>query len=258
MLVASLFGCATPNRPVELPSTDTFDREQLKIHSDIQLPRRHRLLDDLTARRRDIAERLLLPMSDEPINVYLFDDEERFRKYLRQNYPSFPDRRAFFVKSDTDLKVFAHWGDFVAEDLRHEVTHGYLHSVIPSLPLWLDEGLAEYFEVPRGRNGFHRDHIIYLTGLARSNDWEPDLQRLESLTDPRELSQRDYAESWLWVHYLMETQPALRRLIQDQLARLRMTGDAKDLSLYVSEFAEDPSTELMAHLVTLADTLSQE
>ncbi|MGI9519223.1 MAG: hypothetical protein ACR2NP_19380 [Pirellulaceae bacterium] len=243
---------------MELPSADTFDREQLRIHSDFQLPRQHRLLGDLTARRRDIAERLLLPMSDEPINVYLFDDEKRFRKYLKQNYPLFPERRAFFVKNDTDLKVFAHWGEFVGEDLRHEVTHGYLHSVIPSLPLWLDEGLAEYFELPRGRNGFHRDHIFFLTGKARSSQWQPDLKRLELLTDPRALTQQDYAESWLWVHYLMETRPELRKLLQDQLARLRMTGEANPLSAYLSEMSEDSDSELIDHLTALAQQIKDE
>ncbi|GIT30210.1 MAG: hypothetical protein Ct9H300mP1_22560 [Planctomycetaceae bacterium] len=33
------------------------------------------------------------------------------------------------------------------EDLRHEFTHGVLHSSLKRVPLWLDEGLAEYFEV---------------------------------------------------------------------------------------------------------------
>ena len=56
----------------------------------------------------------------------------------------------------------------------------------------------------------------------------------------------------------METQPALRRLVQDQLARLRMAGNAKQLSNYIGEFAEDPSAELIAHLATLVDTLSNE
>ena len=53
-------------------------------------------------------------------------------------------RRAFFVETDTQLSVYAQWGDRVAEDLRHEVTHGYLHAVVPNVPLWIDEGLAEF------------------------------------------------------------------------------------------------------------------
>ncbi len=165
---------------------------------------------------------------------------------------------SFFVKNDTELKVFAHWGDFVGEDLRHEVTHGYLHAVVPEIPLWLDEGLAEYFEVPRGRNGFHRDHIFFLTQQARSDEWRPNLQRLEALTDAAGLTQADYAESWLWVHYMLETRPELRKLLQDQLARLRMTGETRALSEYLSELADDPASELVGHLAELGKQLKDE
>lgn len=231
-----------------MPSHDQFDREQLRIFSDFRLPRRHRLLDELTARRRDIAERLLLPMSDEPINVYLFDDEKRFTRYLKQNHPLFPNRRAFFVKNDTDLKVYAHWGDHVGEDLRHEVTHGYLHSVVPNIPLWLDEGLAEYFELPRGSNGVHHQHIYHLTEVARREDWTPSLRRLEQLNNAAEMTQLDYAESWLWVHYLMESHPDGRKLLQDQLARLRMTGDTESLSEHLDIHEAEP---VVTHLADL-------
>jgi hypothetical protein len=257
-MIVTLAGCAGWQTRVELPSQDQFTREQLQIFSDVSLPRRHRLLDDLTARRRDIADRLLLPVSDEPILVYLFDSQRRFRKYLSQNHPGFPDRRAFFLKNDTELKVVAYWGEHVAEDLRHEVTHGYLHSVVPHIPLWLDEGLAEYFELPRGSDGFHRQHIWFLTDHARRDQWTPSLTRLESLDDARQLTQLDYAESWLWVHYLMETRPGYRKLLQDQLARYRMTGDARPLSEYLHDMAGDEVDEVLGHLAELARTMEAE
>jgi hypothetical protein len=246
-------GClAARHKQVDLPSVDRFEREQLRIFSDIRLPRRHRLLDELAARRRDIADRLLLPMSDEPINVYVFDNEERFAEYMQLNHPGFPRRRALFVKNDTDLRVFAHWGAQVGDDLRHEVTHGYLHSVVPAIPLWMDEGLAEYFELPRGQNGFHRQHIACLVAAAKSDNWVPDLKRLESLRDPAAMTQLDYAESWLWVHYLLETTPDRRKVIQDQLARLRMTGEADSLSSHFESIDPNLSSGVIDHLAQLA------
>lgn len=249
--LANVCGCAGLSPRVALPSNDQFEREQLRIFSDFRLPRRHRLLDELTARRRDIAERLLLPVSDEPINIYLFDNEKRFQKYLKQNFPLFPQRRAFFVKSDTNLRVFAHWGEHVGDDLRHEVTHGYLHSVIPNLPLWLDEGLAEYFELPRGSNGLHHQHIYHLTEMARQQNWQPSLTRLESLTNAAEMSQLEYAESWLWVHYMLESDMETRKALQDQLARFRMTGDAEPLSHHLAELIEDGEQAVIDHLERL-------
>lgn len=257
-ILVCVTGCAGFGGRVELPTEKQFDREQLKVYSDIKLPNNHRLLQDLSARRRDIANILLLPMSDEPINVFLFKDEKRYQRYLKQNHPQFPERRAFFVKNDTELKVFAHWGEFVAEDLRHEVTHGYLHATVPNISLWLDEGLAEYFEVPRGDRGFHRQHIYFLTQHARANEWNPSLRRLESLEDPTRMTQLDYAESWLWVHYLLETKPEYRKLLQDQLARDRMTGKPQPLSHYLHELVGDEQDEVIGHLVELSHTMKKE
>ena len=74
---------------------------------------------------------MALPRSDEPIHVYLFENPERFQGFMRLHYPKFPDRRAFFVKTDTQLTVYAQWGDRMAEDLRHEVTHAYVHAAAP-------------------------------------------------------------------------------------------------------------------------------
>ena len=140
-------GCATDHTRVALPVQELVVRDQLVVHSDFHVPKRHRLLDELTARRHDISELLNLPTSDEPINIYLFKKGDEFREYMKREHPKFPDRRAFFLKNDTTLTVLAYWGDRVGEDLRHEVTHGYLHSVVPNLPLWLDEGIAEYLSL---------------------------------------------------------------------------------------------------------------
>ena len=46
------------------------------------------------------------------------------------------------------------------------MAHGYLHSAFPSIPLWLDEGLAEYFETPRGDAGLNGRHVA-LSELLR-------------------------------------------------------------------------------------------
>ena len=73
----------------------------------------------------------------------------------------------------------------MAEDLRHEVAHGYLHAVVPNLPLWLDEGLAEYFEVPRGLDGVNRPHVDRACRRAWPTTGGPNLARLEQLRDDR-------------------------------------------------------------------------
>ncbi len=230
-----VLGCSTVWRPrTTLPLRNATNRGQLVIHSNTELPEHHRLLDELVVQRGDVSQQLGLPTSDEPIHVYLFDSSDRFSAFMRLHYPDFPSRRAFFVESDTRLAVYAHWGDRVAEDLRHEVSHGYLHAVAPNIPLWIDEGLAEYFEVPRGSAGVNRPHVEAL--MKRLNGgWRPDIARLESLVSAGEMQQLDYAESWGWAHWMLKTTPQRRDLLRNFLLDVRRgVAPCDPLSLRIS------------------------
>ncbi len=252
--VALIAGSCTQLRNVRLtlPEKHSLVREQLVIHSDFPLAAQHRLLEELTARRFDLSRRLRLPASNEPIHVYLFRDGDRFHSFMRLHHPEFPERRAFFVETDTRLIVYAHWGDRVAEDLRHEVTHGYLHSVVPHLPVWLDEGLAEYFEVPRGRDGLNRPHLDWLLARLERDQWRPDLRRLEQLQSTFEMTQDDYAECWAWVHFLLHSRPEHSELFHRYLGELRREGSAVRLSLRIDRMLDRPATDLTEHVRDLA------
>jgi hypothetical protein len=77
-----------------------------------------------------------------------------------------------------------------------------LHGSFGDLPLWLDEGLAEYFESDLARPDANRERIDHIaTDLAAG--WSPSLDRLETISDIREMSPRDYREAWSWVHLLL-------------------------------------------------------
>lgn len=235
------------------PSDHVVFRDQLVVHSDFPLPAQHRLLEELTARRGDLSRLLGLPPGGEPVHVHLFEDADRFAEFMRLYYPQFPSRRAFFVQTDTRLEVYAHWGDRVAEDLRHEVTHAYLHSLVPNVPLWLDEGIAEYFEVSRGRRGLNRPHLENLLARLRQDQWHPDLQRLERLDRPFEMTLDDYAESWAWVHFLLEADFRHRQLLCDYLADLRQFGSARPVGLRLHEAIGRPEQAVVDHVRGLVE-----
>ena len=171
-LVALLFGCAeqTPWRNgsarLATPNRYQLARDCLDIHSDIPLQDHAALVEDLLARREDLRVQLELPLDNEPILVYLFDGRAAFERFMGQCFPGLPPRRAYFLDNDTQPTVYAEWGPQVDEDLRHEMTHGYLHAVLPHLPLWLDEGLAEYYETPRGARGYNAEHVQWLRPRA--------------------------------------------------------------------------------------------
>ena len=248
-------GCTSlSSRPSALPLKHTLVLDPLVVYSDFALPPHHRLLEELVLERNELLAKLQLPKSEELLNVYLFDNEERFREFIRQYYPGFPQRRAFFVESDTRLAVYAQWGDRVAEDLRHEVAHGYLHSVVPNLPLWLDEGLAEYAEVPRGHAGLNRPHLTLLLDKLASFGWKPDLSRLERLISASEMTQLDYAEAWAWTHWLMESDSARRQIVQGYLEELRKGEVVPPFSVRLHGWFAQPEPLLISHLRTLASS----
>lgn len=246
-----LAGCAYFRSGPALPSSLVV-REQLVIHSDFKLPQKHRLLEELLAIRGDLVSTLDIPVSDEPIHLYLFHEAETYQAFIKSEFPGLPNRRAFFVEGDTSLTVFAHWGDRVAEDLRHEVAHGYLHAVTPNLPLWLDEGLAECFEVPRGSDGYNADHAVKLLDLIETASWRPDLLRLERLSTISDMAQKDYAEAWLWVHFLLHTSRERQVLLQHHLALLRENGQSPPLSEAIWQMSPTVDDELIAYLRMIA------
>jgi hypothetical protein len=257
--VLSCVGCAMLHSAPPLPVRYSVPRgPQLVVNSDFKLPDDSRLLAELEQLRDRISRALELPVSEQPIQVYLFKDDVAYRRFLKQHFPDFPNRRAFFVRRKGELAVYAHYSDRVAEDLRHEVSHGYMHSVLDRVPLWLDEGLAEYFEMSPEARGIHAQHIEELAGaLAPSgapNSWTPDLSRLESLAGAASLQQVDYAESWAWVHWLLETTPQRREALQDYLRTIRKGGNPPQLSEWLFEHDIDfDRARLIEHLHTLSN-----
>ncbi len=239
----------------ELPDRAQIEAGQLVIHSDFPLAEQHRIVRELESLRADVSQQLGLPISDEPVHLYLFETKDRYDAFAARHFPGFPARRAFFVETDTTLAVFAVWQDRIAEDLRHETTHGYVHAVVPTVPLWLDEGIAEYFELPRSEQGVHPAHVAHLCGRLIEGTWRPDLERMEALASAGELSQDHYAEAWCWTHWLLHTTPQRRRILQEYLADLRRDGRTAPLPARL-RYAESGSTDLAAevrvHLESLA------
>lgn len=238
----------------ELPARSEVVAGQLVIHADFPIAGQHRLVRELDGLRIDVSQELGLPISDEPVHLYLFETTERYDAFVASRFPSFPARRAFFVETDTTLSVFAAWQDRIAEDLRHETTHGYVHAVVPAVPLWLDEGIAEYFETPRSDQGLHRGHIAILSGRLLEGTWQPDIERLEALAVAGDMSQDHYAEAWCWVHWLLRTTPERRAVLQNYLADVRRDPKTPPLSRWLRH--EQPGTDLTAavkqHLADLS------
>jgi hypothetical protein len=198
---------------------------------------------------RDIEVNLGIRVRDEEpaVQVYILNDRDSFTHFLKFYYPQLPPRRAFFLAQGPQRVVYTFMGDRLEEDLRHEATHALLHVAVGDLPLWLDEGLAEYFEGPEalyGRNPEHLDRLPH----DRSAGWRPDLGRLESLKVVSQMTPRDYRESWAWVHYLLNHSATTKAALLGYLADFHTNSATRSLSERVAVLDADASASLFTHI----------
>ena len=256
LLLLSIYAAAAGCQSVPLVApVHSFEhrisRDQLILHSDFSLEKETRLIEELNDQRQWLTSRLRLAATEVPIHVHLFDSEVDYLKFMHHRFPTFASRRAIFVEAGDRLAVYAHRGDHLADDLRHELSHGYLHAAIPHLPLWLDEGLAEYFEVGSARGGLNSTHVRYLRQQQIIDDWTPSLARLEQLDLGNEMTQADYAEAWVWVHFLLESEHDLANVLLDYLADLRQGGAGALLSTRLHQRLAAPELAVVEHLQNL-------
>jgi len=184
-------------------------------------------------------------LDDDPVEIYVLDDRNAFAHFLKFYYPELPPRRAFFLAQGSQRVVYTYSSPRLEEDLRHEATHALLHGSFGDLPLWLDEGLAEYFETDLMQPGAEKERVEHIVhDLAEG--WSPCLRRLESLTDIREMTPRDYREAWAWVHLFLNESQSEKTLLLTSLAESNRTADTLHL-------AEKGATNdrLLAHITAL-------
>lgn len=239
----SLFFKEEPPTPTALTS---LVRDDLIIHSDFELSPRDPLWDELRRLKNQLASQLELPASEEIVHIYLYQSQADYEQLAQRYFPGAPRRRAFYVESPTRRNVHALWGEQVREDLRHETTHAFVHRAVVPPSLWLDEGLAEYMEVSPEGGGPHAEHIELLTHMEQQG-WTPNLDRLERITLPSTMEQADYAEAWLWTHWLLGDDQR-RELVRENLKQLRREGTTTPLSLSLRKLASNPHRDLLAHL----------
>ncbi len=253
-MMTVIAGCRSLEKPpatAALPAKHSVRSGQLVLISDFKLGKDDPLVKDLIDLREQVVAALQLPEPRQDVVVYMFSNEDAYRRYLDTVHPGLPSRRAYFVGTKSELAVYTYWGERIQEDLRHEYTHGILHSSLASVPLWLDEGLAEYFEVagpsPGGMNGDYPHQLA----VAVANGWRPDIDRLEQVEEFSQLRRLDYQESWAWVHYLLHASPDTRQELLAYLGDLRNSTHPPALSDRISQVQPGYPARFLGYVATL-------
>ena len=227
--VASLAGCATMGdrgQPL-VPTAYQTKTGPYVVFTNYPLPADDGVIKQLNALKVQFEETLGLKVevAEHPIEVYVLTDRKAFEHFLTFYYPGLPPRRAFFIAQGDRRVVYTFKSDRLDEDIRHEATHALIHLAVGSIPLWLDEGLAEHFEVADA-TGLNREHLAKLPQDLRDG-LAPNIERLETLQGVQQMSPRDYRESWAWVHYFLHGPGEGRAVLLAYLGDLRGQGEVK-------------------------------
>ncbi len=204
------------------------------------------LVSELAQLDHDLTATLQVPTRREPVHLLLFENEVSYRQYVNFYFPGAPVRRALYIKGAQPGWVMAYVNRQFEVDVRHEGTHALLHSRLPMVPLWLDEGLAEYYEVPaEDRESRHPHHSSVRWGARIYK--VPSLERLERMGDVRDMGDSEYRSAWAWVHFMLHGPPAARAVLIAYLADLRNNTPPGQLSARLDAAVPHLKSEFLKH-----------
>ncbi|MEQ1757282.1 MAG: tetratricopeptide repeat protein [Vicinamibacterales bacterium] len=179
------------------------------------------------------------PVSPVPTVVFVFQTDRAFQPYQ----PRFEGRRvdlAGYFQSGEDVNYLAVNGEFGASGLRtilHEYTHFLIGNSFGVVPVWLNEGLAEFYQTITESQG-GKAAIVGTAPLAHL-----ELLRQSTLIPLSELMSVDgsssmynegirrgifYAQSWALTHYLTLGNPIRTQQFQRYLSLSRQSGASNE------------------------------
>lgn len=203
---------------------------------------------------RQIRQELKLPADDRPVPIFVFSTRESYVRHVLKHVPELgrreTDRPALFVLRDGNPQVFVVAGPDLVVDLRHEYVHVVLNTAMENVPLWLDEGLAKYYESAGHPPMIGREHALTLLDRKLRTGWQPDLSRLERLTRMPQMRAGEYAEAWAWVNWIRQDLPGGDDLLCDYLTALRQQQPTPTINALLADQVLQPHSRMLRDLST--------
>lgn len=245
-LACGLWGGVAQGAGFDGPWVDTREVGPFVIQGAFPLGDYEPFFLELPALERELVRTLGVPPARQPIYVCLFADAPEHRAYVEAHHPQVPYRRALFIKTAGRNVVYAYRQSELEVDLRHECTHALLHASLADVPLWLDEGLAEYFEVPEQQRAFDHPHFDRLRwsmrlGMIRS------IATLEQLQELSEMDGVDYRFAWAWAHFMLHGPVEAHQALVDFLADARQRTATPGLSQRLERAVPGATDRMVQH-----------
>jgi hypothetical protein len=247
--LASLCACLAARGAADsLAWIDSRQVGPFLIQAQFPLQPYEKLFAELPGLERELIRTLGIRPAREPIYVYLFANADSYRAYTEQHFPKVPYRSGLFVLENGVPGVYTYRKSDLDVDLRHECTHALLHASLPVVPLWLDEGIAKYFEVPADKRAF--DHPYFNDVKLKWSLRLGMVRSIESLEQRDELSQMDAADyrySWAWVHFMLHGPPAAHEALVSYLACCQQSTPPGKLSARLAAAVPNPTEQMIQH-----------
>ncbi len=222
---------------------EEFTAGNFVFRSEFPLSDVQELLNDLSDLQTELEQTLGVKCVDREIQIHLFCSKANYQRYLSVRVPDGAKRQAFFMPGTDAGRIYAYRHRGMETDVRHETTHALLRNALPYVPLWLDEGLAEYYEVPSGKRHQGDGHLKELRWAQRFG-WRPELERLEAKRKFLELGAKDYRDAWAVVQFLLQGPPEGRLVLQAYLREI----ESGDVPTPLSELLKDALPDYEAEI----------
>ena len=217
-----------------------------QCHATFPLGNLTPLFQELSALELELQRTLAVPPAVKTVDLYLLENQHKYREFLSQHFPQVPYRRALYVQRGGRGSVYAFRHSELAVDLRHECTHALLHTNLSMVPLWLDEGLAKYFEMPVDQRAFDHPHFKKLRWNLRFG-MIPNVESLEAYQDLAEMGGPEYRFAWAWVHFMLHGPLPAHRTLVRYLADIRRGNPPGKLSERLDRAMPDLERQMVRH-----------
>lgn len=187
-----------------------------EIYADFDVEQIRSTMEELYQQDMELSRLFHFGESEKRIQLYILSDKKKYYDFVLSKFPSAPFRRALYaMEPGAPGQVFLFRHEDFAVDLRHECTHALIHLRVDQVPIWLDEGLAEYFEAPAAERLYKEP---YFQQIKRNNSFGfyPDLNKLEKIHTMELFLEKNYRDSWSWAHFLL-SQPDTRECLAQYL-----------------------------------------
>ena len=213
VLALPVLAARAPELPRESEKWIALRADDIRIFSNASPKLALDVARDLLRMREAIGQITRLKVrSPVPTRVFLFANERTFGPYRDAMFPNERDITGAFLGSDDGnfilLRADSEGG--VDRIVYHELTHYFVSNTVGQVPLWLSEGMAEYYSTFRtsGQDVHIGRPVSEHVGWLRQQPLIPlrDLFLMDRDSPAYDENTRSgvfYAQAWALLHYLM-------------------------------------------------------